>query len=185
MRRWRAWWRMGERERRWRGLGLEDGYGRRGEREARWGPWGEGVVDMGQRWRAWRRLGVCPRHAGAPPVAEVGRGSGKAGRGAHGANLRGDPHPHPRQPLRGRPGGHHAAGGMGGPPPGRGPGPPPPLYPPNPPPMPPGHPPPGLGHRSPPHTPPPPHREGKGHGQGEGKGQKGTLRQGGMEGPQV
>ena len=46
---WRGWRRLGERERRWRGLGVEDGYGRRGERE------GEG--DMGRRWRAWRRLG--------------------------------------------------------------------------------------------------------------------------------
>ena len=32
---------------------------------------------------------------------------------------------------------------------------------------------------------PPPHREGKGHGQGEGKGQRGTLRQGGTEAPNV
>ena len=43
--------------RRWRGLGMEDGYRRRGEREARWGLWGEGVVDMGRRWCALRRLG--------------------------------------------------------------------------------------------------------------------------------
>ena len=56
MRRWRAWQCLGERERRWRGLGVEDGYGRRGEPEARWAPWGEGVVDMGRRWRAWRPL---------------------------------------------------------------------------------------------------------------------------------
>ena len=56
MRRGRAWRRLGERERRWRGLGVEDGYGRRGEREARSGPWGEGGLDMGWRWRAWRRL---------------------------------------------------------------------------------------------------------------------------------
>ena len=34
-------------------------------------------------------------------------------------------------------------------------------------------------------NPPPPHRERKGHGQGEGKGQKGTLPQGGKEGPKV
>ena len=61
MRRWRARWRLGERVRLWRGLGLEDGYGRRGEREARWGPWGEGVVDMGRRWCAWRRLGERER----------------------------------------------------------------------------------------------------------------------------
>ena len=46
------WWRrlrcLWERERRWRGLGVEDGYGRRGERE--------GEVDVGRRWRAWWRL---------------------------------------------------------------------------------------------------------------------------------
>ena len=48
--RWsRGWQGLGEQERRWRGLGVEDGYGRRGERE--------GEVDMGRRWRAWRRLG--------------------------------------------------------------------------------------------------------------------------------
>ena len=44
---WRGWRCLGERERRWRGLGVEDGYGRRGGRE--------GEVDMGRRWRArWR-----------------------------------------------------------------------------------------------------------------------------------
>ena len=57
---WRRWRCPGERERRWRGLGVEDRYGRRGERE--------GEVDMGRRWRArwrpeerewwWRGLGV-------------------------------------------------------------------------------------------------------------------------------
>ena len=48
--RWLQGWRcLGERERRWRGLGVEDGYGRRGERE--------GEVDMGRRWRAWWRPG--------------------------------------------------------------------------------------------------------------------------------
>ena len=57
---WRGWRCLGERERRWRRLGVEDGYGRRGERE--------GEVDMGRRWRArwrpgerewwWRGLGV-------------------------------------------------------------------------------------------------------------------------------
>ena len=62
MPRWRAWRCLGERERRWRGLGVEDGYRRRGKREARWGPWGEGVVDMGRRWRAWRRLGERERY---------------------------------------------------------------------------------------------------------------------------
>ena len=46
---WRGWRCLGERARRWRGLGVEDGYGRRGERE--------GKVDMGRRWRAWWRLG--------------------------------------------------------------------------------------------------------------------------------
>ena len=48
---WLCWgWRcLGERERRWRGLGVEDGYGQRGERE--------GGVDVGRRWRAWWRLG--------------------------------------------------------------------------------------------------------------------------------
>ena len=30
---WWGWRCLGERERRWRGLGVEDGYGRRGERE--------------------------------------------------------------------------------------------------------------------------------------------------------
>ena len=57
---WQGWRCLGERERRRRGLGVEDGYGRRGERE--------GEVDMGRRWRArwrpgerewwWRGLGV-------------------------------------------------------------------------------------------------------------------------------
>ena len=47
---WRVWRRLGEQERQWRGLGVEDGYGRR------WGLWEEGVVDMGRRWCAWRRL---------------------------------------------------------------------------------------------------------------------------------
>ena len=46
---WWGWRCLGERERRWRGLGVEDGYGRRGERE--------GEVDMGRRWRAWWRPG--------------------------------------------------------------------------------------------------------------------------------
>ena len=57
LRRWRAWRRLGERERRWRGLGVGDGYGRRGKQEAQWGSWGEAGVDMGRRWRAcgaWR-----------------------------------------------------------------------------------------------------------------------------------
>ena len=61
MRRWQAWWRLEEPERRWRGLGVEDGYGRRGERKARWGLWGERVLDMGRRWCAWQRLGERER----------------------------------------------------------------------------------------------------------------------------
>ena len=94
-------------------------------------------------------------------------------------------HPHRRRPQRGRPGGHHATSGMGGPPPQCGPGPPPPLHPPSPPPVAPGHPPPGLGRRRPlptPPLPPPPHQEGGGQGQGEGKGHQGALRQEGTEG---
>ena len=86
----------------------------------------------------------------------------------------------PADPNEAAPGGHHAAGGMGGPPPGSGPGPVPPLHPPNPPPMAPSPQPPGLCQRRPHPTPPPPHREGKGHGQGEGKGQRGTLWQRGQ-----
>ena len=61
LRQWRVWRRLGERERRWRGLGLEDGYGGQGEREAWWCLWGEGVVVMGLRWCAWRRLGERER----------------------------------------------------------------------------------------------------------------------------
>ena len=60
-RRWRAWWRPGERGWWWRGLGVVDGYGRRGERGARRGLWGEGEVDVGRRWRAWRRRGEQER----------------------------------------------------------------------------------------------------------------------------
>ena len=50
---WWGWRCQGERERRWRGLGVEDGYGRRGERE--------GEVDVGRRWRAWRCQGERER----------------------------------------------------------------------------------------------------------------------------
>ena len=49
----REWW--------WRGLGVVDGYGRRGERGARSGLWGEGGVDVGRWWRAWRRRGERER----------------------------------------------------------------------------------------------------------------------------
>ena len=58
---WRAWRRPGEAERRWRGLGVEDAYGRRGEPEARCCSWGDGDTDMGQRWRAWRHPGERER----------------------------------------------------------------------------------------------------------------------------
>ena len=54
-RRWRAWWRPAEREWWWRVLGVVDRYGRRGERGAQQGLWGEGEVDVGRQWRAWRR----------------------------------------------------------------------------------------------------------------------------------
>ena len=48
--RWSRGWRcLGERERRWQGLGVEEGYRRRGVRE--------GEVDMGWGWRAWWRPG--------------------------------------------------------------------------------------------------------------------------------
>ena len=65
---WWGWRYLGERERRWRGLGVEDGYGRRGERE--------GEVHMGRRWLAWwhlgerkwwwRRLGLVEQQPGGP-----------------------------------------------------------------------------------------------------------------------
>ena len=60
-RRWRAWRRPGEQERRLRGLGVEDAYRQRGEREAWWVSWGEGGVDMGRQWRAWRHQGERER----------------------------------------------------------------------------------------------------------------------------
>ena len=44
-------------ERRWRGPGPKDAYGRRGEREARCCSWGEGNMDMGRQWQAFRRPG--------------------------------------------------------------------------------------------------------------------------------
>ena len=56
-RRWRAWRRPRYRERRLRGLGMEDAYGRRGEREARCCSRGQGNADIGRRWCAWRRPG--------------------------------------------------------------------------------------------------------------------------------
>ena len=65
-RRWRAWWRLGEREWWLWGLGVVDGYGRRGERGARRGLWGEGEVDMGRRWRSWWRPGEQERRERGP-----------------------------------------------------------------------------------------------------------------------
>ena len=43
------------------GLGVVDGYGRRGEQGAQRGLWGEGEVDVGRRWRAWRPRGERER----------------------------------------------------------------------------------------------------------------------------
>ena len=42
-------------------LGVVDGYGRRGGRGAWRGLWGGGEVDVGRRWRAWRRRGERER----------------------------------------------------------------------------------------------------------------------------
>ena len=71
---WWGWRCLGERERRWRRLGMEDGYGRRGERE--------GEVDMGQRWRErelwWRGLGTVD---GYGRWGERGAGRGLWGEG--------------------------------------------------------------------------------------------------------
>ena len=88
---WRGWRCLGERERRWRGLGVKNGYGRRGKRE--------GEVDMGRRWRVL----LLPGGAGVVVVgawgggwvwAAVGTGSparpvggGRGGRGAAVARL--------------------------------------------------------------------------------------------------
>ena len=60
-RRWQAWRCLGNRERRGRGLGLEDAYGRRGKREARCCTRGERDAGMERRWRAWRRPGERER----------------------------------------------------------------------------------------------------------------------------
>ena len=73
-RRWREWW--------WRGLGVVDGYGRRGEWGARWGLWGEGEVDVGRRWRAWRRRGERERWWRGLGVAYGRRGEREALRGS-------------------------------------------------------------------------------------------------------
>ena len=80
---WWGWRCLGERERRWRGLGVVDGYGRRGERGARRGLWGEEEVDVGRRWRAWRRQGgagaVVAGAGGGGRVRPVGGGGGGHG----------------------------------------------------------------------------------------------------------
>ena len=121
---WWGWRCLGERERRWRGLGAEDGYGRRGERVgggghgaavaglpasggagvvgarvgvvdgygwrgergAQRGLWGQGEVDVGRRWRAWRRQG----EAGAVVAGAWGGGlvwPEGGGGGGHGAAV--------------------------------------------------------------------------------------------------
>ena len=93
---WWGWRCLGERERRWRGLGVEDGYGRRGERE--------GEVDMGRRWRAWwhpgelewwwRGLGVLDGYEGGgngePGGACGGRGRWTWGGGGVPGGARGE-----------------------------------------------------------------------------------------------
>ena len=55
-RRWRAWRRLGERERWWLGLGVGVLYGRREE----------GEVDLGRRWRSWWRPGERERRERGP-----------------------------------------------------------------------------------------------------------------------
>ena len=55
-RRWRAWWRRGERERWWRGLGVRFVYDRRTE----------GEVDRGRRRRSWWRPGERERRERGP-----------------------------------------------------------------------------------------------------------------------
>ena len=81
---WRGWRCLGERERRQRGLGVEDGYGRRGERE--------GEVDMGRRWRsvASGGAGVVVAGAGGGGWVRVAGGTGSpAGRVGGGGGGRG------------------------------------------------------------------------------------------------
>ena len=68
-RRWRAWWRLGEREWWLRGAGGGGGYGRRGERGAWRGLWGEEEVDMGRRWRLWWRPVEPERRERGPGVS--------------------------------------------------------------------------------------------------------------------
>ena len=78
---WWGWRCLGERERRWRGLGVEDGYGRRGERE--------GEVDMGRRWPAWWRPGERSGGGGGWGwwMGMSGGGNGEPG-GAYGGRGR-------------------------------------------------------------------------------------------------
>ena len=66
---WRAWRTPGERERRWRGLGVEDVYEQRRKREARCCLWGEGDADMGWRRRAWRGPGERERRDLGPAAS--------------------------------------------------------------------------------------------------------------------
>ena len=48
------------------GLGVDYVYWWRGEQDARCCSRGEGDVDMGRRWRAWRRLGERERREQGP-----------------------------------------------------------------------------------------------------------------------
>ena len=57
---------LGERERRWRGLGVEDAYGRCEGREVRCCTWGEGDTDIGRQWHTWRRPGERERRERGP-----------------------------------------------------------------------------------------------------------------------
>ena len=117
MRQWRAWWRLGVRERGWRGLGLEDGYeyvgngkpgGARGGRG--WWTWGGGGV-LGGAWKSGSGggldLGWGSRTGGGgngkPDGARGGRGWWKWG----GAGARGGT-------WGSRSGGSRPLGGCGG-----------------------------------------------------------------------
>ena len=77
---WLGWRCLGERERRWRGLGVEDGYGRRGKRRG-WWTWGGGGTLGGVRgsgsggggcWGWW--MGMGGGGNGKPCGACGGRG---------------------------------------------------------------------------------------------------------------
>ena len=83
-RRWRAWWRPGEREWcRW-GLGVVDGYGRRGERGAWRGLWGGGGGGHGAAvacLAASRGVGAVVAGAGGRWSCMAGGGGGEVDMG--------------------------------------------------------------------------------------------------------